>query len=219
MKLIIMATFLEAKPFLELMSFTKLNQTPFPAFQQEDMILVISGIGKVNAAMAATYGCINFRPDYVFNFGAAGATGTSAFLGGIYQIGTAIEYDGFDLKTGIQPIYTPEILPGFQTVTIATQDIPVLEKKHRETVSVLAPVVDMEASAIIQVCQKLQIRCYLFKFVTDTPDHHCKGDIRKHIRKYRLSFYQFISGSVFPALLLPRRSEAGIDINREDDND
>jgi adenosylhomocysteine nucleosidase len=215
MKLIIMATFLEAKPFLELMSFNKLNQTPFPAFQQEDTILVISGIGKVNAAMAATYCCINFRPDYVFNFGAAGATGASACLGEIYQIGTAIEYDGFDLKTSIRPIYTPEILPGFQTVTIATQDIPVLKKKHRATVSVLAPVVDMEASAIIQVCQKFQVRCYLFKFVTDTPDHHCKGDIRKHIRKYRLLFYQFISGSVFPALLLPRRSEAEIDINRE----
>jgi adenosylhomocysteine nucleosidase len=204
MKLIIMATFLEAKPFLELMPFTRLNQTPFPAFQQEDTILLISGIGKVNAAMAATYCCINFKPDYVFNFGAAGATGASAFLGGIYQVGTAIEYDGFDLKTGMPPIYMPETFPGFQTVAIATQDVPVLEKKHRATVSVLAPLVDMEASAIIQVCQKFQVRCHLFKFVTDTPDHHCKGDIRKHIRKYRLSFYQFISGSVFPALLLPK---------------
>jgi adenosylhomocysteine nucleosidase len=211
MKLIIMATFLEAKPFLELMSFTRLDQTPFPAFQQDDTILVISGIGKVNAAMTATYCCINFRPDHVFNFGAAGATSSSAFLGDIYQIGTAIEYDGCDLKSGMRPIYTPAILPGFQTITIATQDIPVLEKKHRESVSVLAPVVDMEASAIIQVCQKFQVCCYLFKFVTDTPDHHCKGDIRKHIRKYRLLFYEFISGSVFPALVLPRRSEAGID--------
>ena len=196
----IMATFIEAKPFIELMPFTFLNQKPFPAFQHEDTILVISGMGKVNAATAATYGCINYRPDHVLNFGAAGATGLSASLGEIYQVGTAIEYDGFDLKTGTPPTYTPEILPGFQTATIATQDIPVIDKKHRLTVSLSAALVDMEASAIIQVCQKFQVCCHLFKFVTDTPDHPCEGDIRKNIRQYRLQFYLFITGSVLPAL-------------------
>jgi adenosylhomocysteine nucleosidase len=200
MKLMIMATFIEAKPFIELMPFTILNQTPFPTFQHEDMILVISGMGKVNAAMATTYGYINYRPNHVLNFGAAGATGLLASLGEIYQVGTAIEYDGFDLKTGMPPTYTPKTLPGFQTATIATQDIPVIEKKHRVTVSVSAALVDMEASAIIQACQKFQARCHLFKFVTDTPNHPCEGDIRKHIRQYRLPFYHFITGLVLPAL-------------------
>lgn len=200
MNLIIMATFIEAKPFIERMPFTSLDQTPFPVFQHEDMILVISGMGKVNAAAATTFGCITYNPDHVLNCGAAGATGLSASLGEIFQIGTAIEYDGFGLRTVTPPTYTPEILPGFQTATIATQDIPVIEKNHRVTISRSAALVDMEASAIIQVCRKFQTPCYLFKFVSDTPNHPDERNIREHIRQFRLSFYQFISGSVLPAL-------------------
>jgi adenosylhomocysteine nucleosidase len=200
LKLMIIATFIEARPFIERMPFIRLDHTLFPAFQHEDMILLISGMGKVNAAMAVAYGCINFKPDYVLNIGAAGATTLSASLGDIYQIGSAIEYDGINFKTGKPPVYLPEIIPRFQTVTIATQDIPVIEKKYRETVSVSAALVDMEASAIIQVCKMFQVRCHVFKFVSDTPDHPYQGNIRNHIRKYRLQFYQFIAGSVLPAL-------------------
>ncbi len=200
MNLMIIATFIEAKPFIEQMFFKKLDHTPFPAFQHRDMVLMISGAGKVNASMAATYGCIHYRPGQVLNFGAAGATSISASLGNIYQVGTAIEFDGFDLRTGSRPTYTPEILPGFPTAVIATQDIPVIEGKNRTIVSVSAELVDMEASAVVQVCQKFQVRCHLFKFVTDTPDHPGKKDIRKHIRMFRLPFYRFITGSVLPLI-------------------
>jgi nucleoside phosphorylase len=200
MNLIIMATFIEAKPFIELVPLTKIDQAPFPTFQNEDTVLVISGMGKVNAAMAVTHGCISYKPYRVLNFGAAGATVFSISLGDIYQIEKAIEYDGFYPKSEKLPTYTPNLLPGFQIATIATQDIPVIDPKHREVVSASAVLVDMEASAIIQVCRKFQTRCHLFKFVTDTPGHPCEGDIRKHIRQYRLQFYQFITGSVLPVL-------------------
>ena len=199
MNLMIMATFIEAKPFIELMPLFRLDHALFPVFEQKDITLIISGIGKVNAAMATAYGCATYRPDYVLNFGAAGATGHSASLGEIYQIGKAIEYDGVDLRTGMSPTYTPEILKGFQTATIATSDIPVIEKKDRELISFSAALADMESSAIIQVCRKFRVRCHLFKFVTDTPDHPCEKDIKKHIQQYRLPFYRFIDDSVLPA--------------------
>lgn len=198
--MLIMATFIEAKPFIDLMPFTQVHQAPFPSFRHENKILVISGMGKVNAAMAATFGCLTYRPDSVLNLGAAGATGFSISLGEIFQIGKAVEADGFDFNTRTAPVYTPEILPGFQTETIATRDIPVLKKNHRNSASLSAALVDMESSAIVRVCQKFQTRCHLFKFVTDTPDHPCEGHIKKHIRQYRLAFYQFIAESVLPVL-------------------
>lgn len=200
MNCLIMATFIEAKPFIEMIPLTKCNDTPFPVFRKEDLVLVISGMGKVNAAMAAAYGCMNYRPDCVLNLGAAGATAFSASLGDIYQVKEAIEYDGFPFKSDKPPSYTPDLLPGFQTATIATQDIPVIDPKHREAVSVSSELVDMEASAIIQVCKKFQTRCVLFKFVTDTPDHTRDGEIEKHIRQYRMQFYRFIADSVLPVL-------------------
>lgn len=198
MNLMIMATFIEAKPFIELMPLTGLYQGPFPAFKQGNTILLISGMGKVNAAMAATYGCMNYTPDRVFNFGAAGATSLDASPGDIYQIETVVEYDGFDFKTGMPPTFTAEILPGFRNSNIATRDIPVIDRNDRETVSLSAELTDMEASAIVQVCEKFQVPCYLFKFVTDTPEHPSQGDIKKHIRQYRFPFYQFIADSVLP---------------------
>ncbi|MFO8083706.1 MAG: hypothetical protein R6U27_05240, partial [Desulfobacterales bacterium] len=83
---------------------------------------------------------------------------------------------------------------------IATRDIAVIEKNHRTTVAISASLVDMESSAIIQVCQKFKVRCHLFKFVTDTLDHPSEGVIKKHIRQYRLPFYQFVAGAVMPVL-------------------
>lgn len=201
MNLVIMATFIEAKPFIEGLPFEKLDQAPFPTFQYENMVLMISGMGKVNAAMAAVYGCLKYRPDHVLNFGAAGATVFSMSLGEIYQIEKAIEYDGFLPKSDKRPVFTPDLLPGFQAATIATSDIPVIDPKHRKAISASAVLVDMEASAIIQVCRKFETRCHLFKFVSDTPNHPCEGDIRKHIRQYRLEFYQYVTGSVLPMII------------------
>jgi nucleoside phosphorylase len=72
-----MATFIEAKPFIELMPFSSINQIPFPAVRLEDATLVVSSMEKVNTAMATAYGCMTYKPDHVFNFGAAGVTSNS----------------------------------------------------------------------------------------------------------------------------------------------
>lgn len=51
MKLTIMATFIEAKPFIILMPLSSINQTPFPAFRLEDKTLVISGMGIMGGVL------------------------------------------------------------------------------------------------------------------------------------------------------------------------
>ena len=60
-----MATMLEAKPFVTNIPLDSVSKHPFPVFRNEHMILIISGIGKANAAMAAFYCCNRFSPDII----------------------------------------------------------------------------------------------------------------------------------------------------------
>jgi len=196
---IVMATMLEAKPFIANTPLTKINQSPFPVYRNDHIIVVISGIGKANAAMAAFHCCKEFSPDIMVNAGAAGAADDSCLLGEVYHITKIIEYDRPDFKSGAPEIHTPEIIDGFQTATLATQDRAVVLPDKRKKVSEVAELVDMEAASVVQACKKQNISCLVFKYVTDTPEHTEDGDIVNHIRQFREPFYEFFINSVLPA--------------------
>lgn len=197
---IVMATLLEADPFIESLGLHEIENTPFPLYECGDLILVISGIGKANAAMATMYCGIRFHPEWICNLGAAGATDSSRPLGAIYHIDRVTEYDRPFLQAAEPRIHTPYVLQGFETATIATQDRPVVSADKRREISLHADLVDMEAASVVQACGKLDMRPVLFKFVSDTPAHSSHSDIVEHIERYRASFCQFFSRSIMPVL-------------------
>lgn len=197
---LIMATLMEAKPFIRGLNLVRQNSRPFPVFQSDACVLTVCGIGKVNAAMATTYSCLTFSPDVVVNLGAAGAMDPAFSLGDIFQISTIYEVDGFELEKG-QPVpLTPNILKGFTNAQIATQDRPILSSEQRKTVFRLAALADMEAAAVLRSCNRFGKKCLIYKFVSDTPDHVHSADIIAHIRQYREAFFPFISHNVLPRL-------------------
>jgi len=197
---LVMATMLEAKPFVSDIPLTKSNEQPFPVFRNDHMILVISGIGKANAAMAAFHCCKEFSPDIIVNAGAAGAAGTSTPLGEFYHITEIVEYDRPDFTTGDPEVHRPLIMDGFSTATLATQDKPVIVPDKRKKISEVAKLVDMEAASIVQACKKLDAPIVVFKYVTDTPEHTNGSDIVNHIKQFREGFYDFFMNSVLPKL-------------------
>ncbi|OPY75068.1 MAG: 5'-methylthioadenosine/S-adenosylhomocysteine nucleosidase [Syntrophorhabdus sp. PtaU1.Bin153] len=198
---IIMATHLEAEPFIEALGLTKLEGQPVGVYKHGKIILMICGIGKVNAAVATTLCCSLFRPDRILNLGAAGATGPSHPIGEIYHITKVVEYDRPLLHMDAPHIHTPDVLTGFSKATLATQDRAVIGDDHRREVSSVAELVDMEGSAVIQAARKFRIGCLLFKFVSDTPDQPFgHGDIVHCIKQHRTPFCDFIVNSVIPIL-------------------
>ena len=60
------------------------------------------------------------------------------------------------------------------------QDRPVFDAAHRKEMSLYADLVDMEGAAAIQACRLWGVKCYLFKYVTDTPEH-TEEDIIKNV--------------------------------------
>ena len=69
---LIAATRLETDPLISLLGLSAELSDPFPVFQSHDVRLIISGVGKVNAAMAAAYLILRAPMKCVCNLGAAG---------------------------------------------------------------------------------------------------------------------------------------------------
>jgi len=197
---IVMATMLEAKPFVLGMSLKQSHKKPFSVFQNDNIFLIISGIGKANAAMATGYSCYKCKPTCICNLGAAGATDFSHPLGEIFHINKILEYDRHELTTKRPYIHHPDILNGFQTATLSTSDMAVLDPDKRKKISMNADLIDMEGASVAQACRKFNTKCFIFKFVSDTPDHARDKDIVRNIRLHRSFFYEFFIRSVIPVL-------------------
>jgi len=197
---IVMATMLEATPFVQGLSLKKSEEKPFALFQNDNTLLIISDIGKANAAMASAYCCQKFNPACIWNLGAAGATRFSYPLGEIFHINEIFEYDRPEFKSGRPHIHRPNTLKGFKTAKLATGDQVVLDPDERSKISINADLIDMEGAAVAQACSRFQTKCYMFKFVSDTPDHTLDEDIVKNIRMFRASFFDFFINSVMPTV-------------------
>jgi adenosylhomocysteine nucleosidase len=190
---IIIATHLEGVSFVDGFSLQPYEDRPFFVYRNEKIVLIISGIGKANAAMACIYLSMKFHPSCIYNLGAAGATDISFPLGSIYHINKVIEPDRPDLETGIPHEYIPDVVKGYPTAILATQDKPIREPVERQRISSEAELVDMEGAAVAQACRLLQIRCMLFKFVSDNSQDH---DIINNIIRYRDPFRKFFCKKV-----------------------
>ena len=197
---IVMAAMLEAKPFVLGLSLNQRRKKPFAVFQSDHIFLIISGVGKANAAMATGYSCDKYHPACICNLGAAGATDVSHPLGEIFHINKIVEHDRHELTTRKPCIHNPDILNGFQTATLSTSDMAVLAPDERKKISMNADLIDMEGASVVQACRKFNTKCFIFKFVSDTPDHARNEDIVENIRLHRSFFFEFFIRSVMPVL-------------------
>lgn len=197
---LIMATLLEAAPAIEGLAMTESEREPFAVYQADGMRLILSGIGKANAAMACAYLIRQYEPTCILNVGAAGATDGRTNLGECFHITRVIEPDRPHLRTGTPYEHVPDVLEGFPEATLATQDRPVTDPDHRAAISLQAELVDMEGAAAVQAARLFRVPCYLFKFVSDAPAHTQSAEIETNIKQYRQAFYAFVRDNVLPRL-------------------
>lgn len=193
---IVMATMIEAKPFVTGMSMQQIEKKPIVIFRKDNIILAISGIGKTNAAIATTYCCQRFNPAAICNLGAAGAADLTHRLGDVFHIIKIIEHDRPELTSEKPTIHQPDILDGFLTATLSTSDRAILDPGERRLISENADLMDMEGASVAHACRIFETKCYIFKFVSDTPEHTEDNDIIQNIRLYRTPFYQFFNRSI-----------------------
>jgi nucleoside phosphorylase len=222
---LIIATMLEAEPFIKGLALTECEMDYFPIYSSHPhpslphqgrrkkergsfsasakgrIYLIISGIGKANAAMACAYLIQRYHPVCICNVGAAGAVSTSFQLGECCHITKVIEPDRPELTTGVCHTHIPDVISGFPTAVLATQDKPVRDPAERERIARDAQLVDMEGASVAQACRRFHTKCFLFKFVSDTPDHGTSNDIVKNITFHRNAFFRFFSNTALTRLI------------------
>ncbi|MBU0653046.1 MAG: hypothetical protein KKG96_09220 [Proteobacteria bacterium] len=206
---LVTATMLEAVPLVRDLALREWESEPFIIYGDDRIALIISGIGRANAAMACAYFIQTCRPTLVCNLGASGATDRQCRLGECYHIARIIEPDRPDLRKGVPHEQIPDVLDGFPLATLATQDRPLRDPDERGKVVMHAQLADMEGAAVVQVCRRFHVKCFLFKFVSDTPDHRQSDDIVRNIELYRDTHSQFFKDFALPRLLSLTGSKGG----------
>lgn len=144
----------------------------------KDVVLLKSGIGKVNAALGTTIMHEQFKPDYVINTGSAGGFAEQLKVGDLVISSEVVQHDvdvtAFDYVHGQVP-GLPETFKADQTLInrakqavsqlelgyevglIATGDQFMQDPDYVQTVRTKFPgmiAADMEAGAIAQICHQ-----------------------------------------------------------------
>lgn len=143
-----------------------------PCLRPEDR-LYVSGIGKVNAAMA-TQKAIDEGATEIVNAGTAGGFDPALKVGDVVLIGSAVEYD-FDLAfingTRIGQLNerdSPYIPCGRGTRILATGDRFNDSDQDLKLLAELGCTVrDMEGAAVAHVCERNRIPLTVIKVISD----------------------------------------------------
>lgn len=176
-----------------------------------EVVLLRSGIGKVNAAMSTTILLDKFQPDYVINTGSAGGSDESLNVGDIV-ISTEVRHHdvdvtAFDYEYGQVPKLPPAFLAdeelikiadkgakelqGVQVVQglIASGDIFVNElavvESIREKFNVVKAV-EMEAAAIAQVCYQFKVPFVIIRSLSDIAGKESNISFDQYLEKAAL---------------------------------
>jgi adenosylhomocysteine nucleosidase len=135
----------------------------------EGIEVVYSGVGKVNAASAATLALLVLRPSLVINYGTAGKI--NGKVDGLVEVAHVVQRDMMAMPLaprGHTP-FSPDLdrlSSGHGDVICGTGDSfvtssdPWLDENNID-------IVDMELFAIAHVCERHSIPWRAFKFITD----------------------------------------------------
>lgn len=176
---IITALYLEAKPFLECLSLKKnTSEQQLTLFENENIRLLITGLGEIMACMAVTRYFTLFPPtktDIVVNVGLAGciSSGLADDLPAIGSCFLAVKLSEASTKRTFYPdlLYQNKFSKA-ELFTVPSVVIKHFEKDKFSTVldiSSLLPLVDMEAAGIYQAALPYLSteRMFFFKVLSD----------------------------------------------------
>lgn len=176
-----------------------------------DVVLLKSGIGKVNAAVGTTLLLDHFKPDYVINTGSAGGYHTELDVGDIV-ISTDVRHHDVDVTVfGYEYGQVPQMPPGF------TPDKSLIEKAEKaargitdikvakglivtgdsfmndpERVEFVRGkftdlyAVEMEAAAIAQVCHLFNVPFVIIRALSDIAGKDSNVSFDKFLEKAAL---------------------------------
>lgn len=166
-------------------------------FEQADIAVLYTGIGKINATYVLTRKLADYRhagrpAPLIINFGTTGshcfATGTIVACHQFIQRDMDVTGMGFEL--GVTPFEDLPPLLEFPTVFSGLPHVRCGSGDGFVTSSLAAQcdVIDMEAYALAKVCRLEQARFACAKYVTDGADHSAASDWHSNLPRAAAAF-------------------------------
>ncbi len=176
-----------------------------------EVVLLRSGIGKVNAAMSTTILLDKYTPDFVINTGSAGGSDESLNVGDIV-ISTEVRHHdvdvtAFDYEYGQVPQLPPAFLADEELIQVAEkgamelQDVQVVQgliasgdtfvnelhvvENIRDKFKVVKAV-EMEAAAIAQVCYQFSVPFVIIRSLSDIAGKESHISFDQYLEKAAL---------------------------------
>jgi len=164
------------------------------SLENQSVVLLRSGVGKVQAAIATTLLHEHFKPTTVINIGSAGGLISGMEIGDIIISDEAAHHDVDLTPIGLAPATLPGLPQTFpsdpalialvkdvltelkinsQIGLVATGDAFIADQVRVETIKNTFPnvkAVEMEAAAIAQVCYLYQTPFIVIRALSDLPD-------------------------------------------------
>ncbi len=135
---------------------------------------LVTGVGKVSAAMAVTWACLELRPGVLLNVGTAGALRPAVVHPGVvYEIGTVVQHDldGAAIAALIGSDPAPALRLADAPTVLATGDRFIAAPADRDALAARAHLVDMEGYAVASVATRLGTPVRLAKTISDDAGH------------------------------------------------
>ncbi|MDK2907020.1 MAG: hypothetical protein PWQ66_981, partial [Petrotoga sp.] len=160
---IISAMDIEARAIIKYLNLKKTTDRPFETYQNEEVHLVISGVGKINAAGATSYllkdTLKSYTPnDYAINIGICGSLNNKFNVGDLVLVNKVVDYER-------KRKYYTDILVKHNQKEGSIQSIDTLHSNYEFE----EDLVDMESSAFFEIASKfLSVhQVYVLKIVSD----------------------------------------------------
>ncbi len=172
---ILYATIQEARPYLVLSGAKEIPAQPFALYELRTppVLITISGMGKVSAALAAQMLIREHNCDRILNAGVCGTLVDNIGLepGNIRRISSVLEeLPGPGVPADAIPC-TGELWQDLPAARLVTVEQPVFDPAERRRLAAWGELVDMEGAVVARVARLYGIPWDMIKGITDTADH------------------------------------------------
>lgn len=169
--------YIEALPIIRELKLKKdINLSKYQVFKNDDIVLIITGVGKINGAIGVTYLLTQYKLssfDFLINIGICGTTNKDIGIGEIFLCNKIIEND---TKKNFYPY--PDVLfkHPFKENTIKTCSSVV----DKEDLTFQGKLIDMESSGIFEAGIRF-LKSYQLFFIKIVSDYLDKDFIDREI--------------------------------------
>ena len=180
------------KELITLKKVDKISEMNFHIgeYKNNEVICVVCGVGKVQAAMCAQTAILTYKPDIVINLGVAGGIGQGIHTTDIVVADKIVQHD-FDLTAigegkGIFSDVDLKISQKFMKIAseklkdiktyqgmIATGDQFISDDTVRQSLinDYNSLACEMEGAAIARVCEQNGVKCAVVRAISDNADN------------------------------------------------